>query len=69
MSLVEDISISPGSTIRQAMERMTDAKTGIVLLVQENNRLFGVLTDGDIRRAIISGSGLETPIGELATRD
>ena len=69
MSNLEDISISPDSTIRHAMERMTDAKTGIVLLVHNNNELFGVLTDGDIRRAIIAGSGLETPIGDWATRE
>jgi len=69
MSILEDISISPDSSIRDAMERMTEAKTGILLLIHSKNKLYGVLTDGDIRRAIITGNGLETTIGELATRD
>ena len=67
--LLDDLFVSPASSIRDAMQRMTDAKTGIVLVVTDGNLLYGVVTDGDIRRAIISGKGLDTSVADIATRE
>jgi len=39
-----------------------------VVLVDEHHVLVGVLTDGDVRRGILSGATLDTPALELATR-
>jgi|ETN02SMinimDraft_2_1059926.scaffolds.fasta_scaffold02629_5 nucleotide sugar dehydrogenase len=40
-----------------------------IALVMENNQLVGIVTDGDIRRAILRGVSLENPIGTIMTRD
>jgi NDP-sugar pyrophosphorylase family protein len=41
----------------------------IVLIAAEGDQLVGVLTDGDIRRAILGGAALESPVGPHVIRD
>lgn len=48
------ISITPEKTISDAIFVMTDSGIGAVAVVDENNLLLGVLTDGDIRRQLKS---------------
>jgi dTDP-glucose pyrophosphorylase len=39
-----------------------------IVLVMENSRLVGVMTDGDIRRALLNGATLESPLAGFAQR-
>ena len=47
------------------MQRIDRTGLGIVLIVNEDKKLIGVATDGDIRRAILAGKNLSTPISEV----
>jgi Predicted pyridoxal phosphate-dependent enzyme apparently involved in regulation of cell wall biogenesis len=42
-------------------------KSGVrgVFVVGDGKKLFGVITDGDIRRALLSGKDLQTKVGEI----
>lgn len=40
----------------------------IALVIDEQERLLGTVTDGDIRRAILCGLALETPVSEVMNR-
>lgn len=51
-----------------ALARLQEAGTGMLLLHAGDHRLFGVLTDGDVRRHILAGGTLNTPCGEIASR-
>ncbi len=51
------------ATLRNAMERLNTGVFGIVFIVDQNNVVLGVLTDGDIRRALLKDAGLD----DLAT--
>ena len=44
------------------MRVLDGAGTGIVLAVDDAFRLVGTISDGDIRRAILRGYGLESPV-------
>ena len=57
--------IRKGAKVRDAILAMTEAKSGAVAVVAEDNRLCGVFTDGDLRRHI-TGS---TPITDLKIDD
>lgn len=48
-------------TVVEAMQRI-DANSHGILYVVKDGRLLGSLTDGDIRRFIIKGGALDTPI-------
>lgn len=63
---VEDMSLSPTGTIRQAMEAINLGALGLVLLIEpETKRFVGLVTDGDIRRALLNGYGLESPVSDI----
>jgi len=51
--VVENLPIiNPDETVREAIFCMTSGRFGLAIIV-ENNRLIGILTDGDLRRALI----------------
>jgi dTDP-glucose pyrophosphorylase len=57
--------ITRSSTVRELMTLMDRCALGIVLVVDEQRRLEATITDGDVRRAILSGIQLDQPIGKL----
>ena len=52
---LEGVIIDPGASITQAIERLDEAGTGALALCTEGRTLAGLLTDGDLRRAIMRG--------------
>lgn len=56
------------TSIREAIARMDAARRGIVLVVDEERRLLGTITDGDVRRAILYRIDIEQPISVLLAR-
>ena len=68
MQDIDRIFLSIGGTIREAMACIDRGARGIALIVDERRRLTGILTDGDVRRAILAGCALDTPITDLMAR-
>jgi dTDP-glucose pyrophosphorylase len=60
--------MSPAHTVREAMLQMNVNEQGIVLVVDSDGRLLDTVTDGDLRRAILSGVDLEATLASLAER-
>ncbi len=56
---IEQISIDEGSTLREALQRLDETAQGILLLVDGDGVLLRTITDGDLRRLMLAGSGLE----------
>lgn len=52
-------------TLEQAIEVLDKAALRIALIVSEDNKLLGTLTDGDVRRALLKHLPLETPVTEV----
>lgn len=64
---LQGISIAPTATIRQAMEAINRGTLGVALLVDPcDGRFAGLVTDGDVRRALLGGGGLESAVQDLA---
>jgi dTDP-glucose pyrophosphorylase len=61
------VRASPDATIAEALRQLETAGTGVLLLADETDRLLGVLTNGDIRRAILAGRSFDSPAREIAT--
>ncbi|WP_269465851.1 aminotransferase class I/II-fold pyridoxal phosphate-dependent enzyme [Picosynechococcus sp. PCC 7117] len=63
---IQAMSLSYKGTIRQAMQAIDQGSLGTALLVEPDTQVFvGLVTDGDIRRAILKGYGLESPISDV----
>lgn len=54
--------ISPLVTIKEALQLIDDSSMQIAIIVDEANRLLGIVTDGDLRRGIIKGISLDEPV-------
>jgi dTDP-glucose pyrophosphorylase/CBS domain-containing protein len=65
---IESLYISPVHSIREAMKQIDRGGCGIVLVVDAERRLIGTVTDGDIRRAILSNMDLDTPVSVIQER-
>lgn len=47
-----------GSTMAEALLEMTAKRLGVTAVADEDNRLVGIVTDGDLRRALGAGEAL-----------
>lgn len=63
------ITRSYKSTIREAMMCINENSKGIVFLEDDDLRLVGVMTDGDIRRLLINGCGLNATAQEYMRKE
>jgi len=61
----DDILLQPGDSISKAIDYLGKNCLRIVLIVDSKRRLLGTVTDGDIRRALISKKTLKSPVGEF----
>ncbi|MBP6755042.1 MAG: nucleotidyltransferase family protein [Bacteroidia bacterium] len=58
--------ILSGSTVKQALGVLNDlSQDAILFVVDENNKLIGSLTDGDVRRGLLNDFTVETKIDEI----
>jgi dTDP-glucose pyrophosphorylase/CBS domain-containing protein len=62
------VIIPPGLTISLAVPILDRSGLGILLLCDDNHKLQGVITDGDIRRAILRKISFNKPCRAIATR-
>jgi dTDP-glucose pyrophosphorylase/CBS domain-containing protein len=65
---LERFLVGPDSSIRDVMACLDRNAKGIALVVDEERRLLGTVTDGDIRRAILDRVSLDAPASELLAR-
>ncbi len=65
---MDNSHILPGkSTVRDALCALNDlsGRNMTLFVVDEGGRLCGSVTDGDVRRALISGTGLESSVSKV----
>ena len=62
---MKDLTVSPTITIKQAMKNIDQTAEKCLLVVDEELKLLGTLTDGDIRRAILGGNKFSDAIQEF----
>ena len=56
---INDLKIHSGSTIAEAILKINKTGLGIVF-IEADNQIIGSLTDGDVRRALLNGSKLDS---------
>jgi len=62
---VDDLKLTVKSTVKDALVTIGKGAVKFAIVVDENDRLIGTLTDGDIRRAILKGKTLEDEIENI----
>jgi len=64
------VILSPQETIKTALEKMTSARSGAVIVVHHDHSLAGIFTQGDFTRAFQTRNDLANcSVGDLMTAD
>jgi dTDP-glucose pyrophosphorylase/CBS domain-containing protein len=61
-------TVPVSQSLRAALVALEQGGVGIALVVDDGGRLLGTLTDGDIRRALLAGTGLDEPLAPCVQR-
>jgi CBS domain-containing protein len=62
------LSVEPGVSLTEVAERMVDKDVGAVLVMEEG-RLVGILTERDVLRAVARGTAETSVVADWMTRD
>ena len=76
----KDIFLGSDTLISQALKKFNAAGEKVLLVLDDKNggksggkneskKLIGVVTDGDIRRAVLSGYSIDEPITDIYNKD
>ena len=65
---LKSLQLAPATPALEAMRIIDRGAAQLALVVDEQQRLLGTLTDGDIRRGLLHGETLETPAERLMNR-
>ena len=68
VSFISRFFVDKDVTLKAAMRQMEETEERILFVIDENGRLFGSITDGDIRRWILSRDSLEGCTQEVCNK-
>ncbi|RXJ72808.1 alcohol dehydrogenase [Veronia nyctiphanis] len=60
-----NVLIHPDSSIREALEIIDREALRVALVVSDSDKLLGVVTDGDIRRALLKDISMSEPVEKV----
>ena len=63
---IAKLIVNENESIKTAMQAIDNGALGIAVIVNAGGKFVGLVTDGDIRRAILRGVNIERPIREIA---
>ena len=66
---LEPLLISGTSTLHEAMERLNSTPHIMQLVIDGAGVLVGTITDGDIRRALLGGRGMDAAVNQWHARN
>lgn len=69
MSKWKKVILKADDTIQSAIQALDSTGLMIVLVTNNNGRLLGTVTDGDIRRALMKHCGMDTPLHVVMCND
>jgi perosamine synthetase len=61
-STIQQLSLLQSKTLKDALSQINDNAMGICFVVDESGCLTGIITDGDVRRALLNNIGIDEPV-------
>ncbi len=62
------ILIKSNLSLKAALKQIDKSALQVLIVVDEEYRILGIVTDGDMRRAIIKDLDFKTPIQDIMTK-
>lgn len=64
----QGLTVSPDNTLSEVISAIDENGRQFVLVTDSKEKLLGVVTDGDIRRALLKGATLVSPAAEIMNK-
>ena len=68
MKEIDNIKLDINSTIHEALQIISKGAMQIALVIDDDNKLVGTISDGDIRRALLKRISLDSSIQSIIFR-
>ena len=68
MENIKSLFLFEDTTVKEAIKVINHGAAQIALIVDENEVLLGTLTDGDIRRGLLKGYDLQSPVVQVMNK-
>ena len=65
--MINNLNCYSTNTLLEAIHIINENTKGACFVIDQNNRLTGVVTDGDIRRSILNSVSLDSSISEIVS--
>ena len=65
VSQLGDVTVSPDASILETIKAIDGGNLQAVLVAGADGVLLGVVTDGDVRRGLLKGASLQSPVAEI----
>ena len=62
MARWKDIIVTPDRSLRETVEVINGGNAQAAIVCEKDGTLLGIVTDGDVRRAILAGVDLDEPV-------
>jgi dTDP-glucose pyrophosphorylase len=62
VSVIDDCAIGPGSVLHDAIRVIEAKRKTIAVVVDASDHVVGTVSDGDIRRALLAGHTVDSPV-------
>ena len=59
---ISECSCAPADTVREILEQINQSRHLFRVVIADDGKLLGTVTDGDLRRAMLQDVGLDAPI-------
>ncbi|EGK13931.1 nucleotidyltransferase family protein [Psychrobacter sanguinis] len=69
MSNWKDVILTPESNIREAMRILDETALRIAIVCDDNNKLLGTVTDGDIRRGLLKSCDMQDSVTAVMNKN
>lgn len=66
--LIEQLSLTPDTPLVKVIERLSQSPSKLLIVRDPTGRLIGVVTDTDIRRALLDGLEFQAALGQFMNR-
>ena len=65
MKSLSQLCVTRSSTLKEALSRLEETGLGILIMLRTDGMFERTVTDGDIRRLLLGGNELDTPLSML----
>ena len=66
---MKNFLIKPSVKIKIALNQLSISGEGCLVVVDDKKKLLGTLTDGDVRKSILTGSSLNSKIEKFTKKN